>query len=99
MSENKKKTVSIGQYLVAKNGTTKYIKLECSPKADQATKDLVERIKEAVGGDVLFVNLFDSEFRSKHNIPDFAKGRIEAPIPEGSTPSKSKKGSNEEVPF
>jgi hypothetical protein len=35
---------------------------------------------QLLGGDVLYVNLFDSEFREKHKIPDFSKGRIAAPV-------------------
>lgn len=76
----KLETVNIGDYLVAKDGKTKYIKLQCSPKADAATKELVEKLKALVG-DVLYVNMFSAEFKGQYNIPDFAKGRISIPAP------------------
>lgn len=77
---SKQETVSIGDYKVSTDGKTKYIKLQASPKADDKTKKLVADLVALLGADVLYVNLFDSEFRAKHNIPDFAKGRISAPV-------------------
>jgi hypothetical protein len=78
----KKKTVNIMDYLVAKDGKTKYLKIQCSPKADDETKKLVEDLKALIGGDVLFVNLFDDKFREEYEIPDFAKGKIALPSKE-----------------
>lgn len=66
----------IGQYLVAKNKKTKYIKLEASPKADKEVKSLVKKLVALLGTDVLFVNLMDEDFKDKYDIPDFVKGRI-----------------------
>jgi hypothetical protein len=77
-------TVSIGQYLVSKKGT-RYIKLEAKPNADAATKELVRKLAEAIGSDVLYVNMFDEDFRAKHNIPDFSKGRITVQVNEVKT--------------
>ncbi len=75
MSE-KNNSVNIMDYNVAKNGTTKYLKIQCSPKADAKTKKLVEDLKALLGTDVLFVNLFSQEFKDQYGIPEFAKGRI-----------------------
>lgn len=66
----------IGQYLVAKNKKTKYIKLEASPKADKAVKLLVKKLIAALGTDIMFVNLVSDDARDKYEIPDFVKGRI-----------------------
>jgi len=88
MSE-KQETVKIGSYLLAKNGKTKYLKLEASPKADEATKDLVERLKAALGGDVIYVNVFDDAFKQKHKILDFVKGNISVPVGETKVDSES----------
>jgi predicted ATP-grasp superfamily ATP-dependent carboligase len=76
----KTETVKVAQYLVAKDGKTKYLKFEASPKADQATKDLVAKIVAVLGGNILYVNMFDEEFRAKYNIQDFVKGNISAPV-------------------
>jgi hypothetical protein len=76
----KLETATVAQYLVAKDGKTKYLKFEASPKADQATKDLVARIVAALGGNILYVNMMDEEFRAKYNVPEFVKGKINAPI-------------------
>jgi hypothetical protein len=96
-----KKFIRVAQYLVAKNGTTKYLKFEASPTANQETIDLVEKIKAAIGGDVMYINLFDNDFKMEYNVPDFVKGSVsvdvssEAPKNTKSKPSKAK-ASNEE---
>ncbi len=96
MSDKKMNTVNIGNYLVAKNGVTKYIKLEAAPKADEKTKKLVADLVALLGTEVLYVNLFDAEFRAKHNIPEFARGRIAVEVKEaGAAPAAS----NDEVNF
>lgn len=83
MQSKKKKSSSpkrnmgrIGQYLVAKNGKTKYIKLSTHDKSTKAEKVLVKKLVALLGTDVLFVNLFDADFKEKYNIPDFSKGSI-----------------------
>lgn len=78
-------TVSIGQYLVAKNGTTKYLKIEAKPNADAATKKLVADLIAVLGSDRIFVNLFDAEFKAKYNIQEFVKGRIEVEVKDASS--------------
>ena len=83
-TQNKKKKSSspkrnmgrIGQYLVAKNGKTKYIKLSTHDKSTKAEKALVKKLIAVLGTDVLFVNLFDADFKEKYDIPDFNKGNI-----------------------
>ncbi len=75
-NEKKVETVNIADYLVAKNGKTKYLKIQCSPKADDKTKKLVKDLIALLGTDRLFVNLFTQEFKDEYGIPDFAKGRI-----------------------
>lgn len=91
MSEQKKKmeTRDIGQYLLAKDGVTKYLKLSAKPNADAPTKKLVADLIALLGGDVIYVNLFDNEFKAKYNIPDFSKGRISAPVKDGSAPAST----------
>ena len=74
-SKKKGNFARIGQYLIAKSGT-KYIKLDAGPKADKETKALIKKVVAALGSDVLFVNIFDDDFREKYNIPDFNKGSI-----------------------
>jgi hypothetical protein len=78
----------VAQYLVAKDGKTKYLKFQASPNADEATKALVAKIITAIGGDILFVNIFDEEFRAKYDIKDFVKGTISAPLTEKSNSNK-----------
>jgi hypothetical protein len=93
--DNKKNTVSIAEYLVAKNGVTKYLKLAAKPNADDKTKKLVADLIALLGTDVLYVNLFDNEFRAKFNIPDFSKGRITVEVkPEGGATSGAKADPN-----
>lgn len=101
MSEKKNETVTVASYLVSKDGKTKYLKFECNPKADPAVKAMVEKIKEAIGGDILFVNLIDEKFRQEYQVPDFVKGRINAPAPTGVSKTKSGKTlvTDEEIPF
>lgn len=91
-------TVSIGQYLVSKDGKTKYLKLEANPKGDEATKKLVKDLIAVLGGDVIYVNLHDLEFREKYKIPDFVKGRINVEVKPSGSNSKSTKPSDD-VPF
>lgn len=79
-NEKKNQFVNIANYNVAKDGKTKYLKIECSPKADAKTKKLVEDLKKLLGTDVLYVNLYDEKFRQDYGIPDFAKGRIALPL-------------------
>lgn len=75
MSEKKKfETVTIGQYLLAKNGTTRYIKLEAPRKGDNPFPITLNE------GDVLYISMFDDEFRQQYNVPEFVKGRIEMPL-------------------
>lgn len=78
----KQETLRVAQYLVSKNGETKYLKFDYGPNADQATKDAVEAIKKAIGGDILYVNVFDEEFKEKYNVPDFVKGSVSMPVTE-----------------
>jgi hypothetical protein len=92
----KPKTETIGSYLLSKNGETKYIKLEASPKADAATKEKVARLIEANGGDVLFVNIHDEDFRVKYNVPDFVKGRIASPTEGTVSAPKTKAPANDD---
>lgn len=92
--KQKLETVSIGQYLLAKDGKTRYIKLGASPKADQKTQDLVKRVIQALGTDRLFVNIFDDDFREQYKIAEFVKGRINVPV--GGDEQGS---SNDEVDF
>jgi hypothetical protein len=87
MSE--KKFLRVAQYLVAKDGKTKYLKFEASPNADAQTKKLVGDIIKALGGNVLYINIFDEAFKSKHNIKSFVKGSASAP-PIGGKPTESK---------
>ncbi len=102
MSTKEKKTVAIGQYLVAKDKKTKYIKFSCHDGAPDEVKKKVKAIVAALGTDVVYVNLFDQEFREKYDIPDFAKGRIvvmKDPAKQD-TKGKSTKGSDDsEVDF
>lgn len=80
MSDKKKfETVTIGQYLLAKNGNTRYIKLEAPRKGDNPFPITLNE------GDVLYVSMFDDEFRAQYNIPDFVKGRIDLPLNETTT--------------
>lgn len=95
-------TVSIGQYLLAKDNKTKYLKLEAKPNADERTKKLVADLIAVLGGDVIFVNLYDQEFKDKYKIRDFVKGRIEVEVKDGSNPAPVSGGSsasNDEVNF
>jgi hypothetical protein len=100
MTDDKKNFQSIGEYLVAKNGTTKYIKLAAAPNAPEEVKQKVARLIEANGGDILYVNLFDNDFRAKYKIPDFAKGRITSPQDGGDNGgSKGKQAKKDGVNF
>lgn len=67
MSE-KRKFQKVGQYLVSKSGV-RYIKFEL--ERNKAGQDLVFK-----DGDSLYVNMFQEEFRTEHNIPDFVKGSV-----------------------
>jgi hypothetical protein len=85
----KKETVNIGNYLLAKDGKTKYLKLEAAPKATDETKKLVKDLIEVLGTDMIYVNLFDADFKSQYKIPDFAKGRIAVEVkPKGQKAEK-----------
>lgn len=75
-SKPKRNMGRIGQYLVAKNGKTKYIKLSTHTKSTKEEKALVKKLIALLGTDVLFVNLFDSDFKDKYDIPEFNKGNI-----------------------
>lgn len=82
-TENKKlKTVKIGSYLLAKNGKTKYLKLEAKPKAGPKTKKIVEDLIKALGADTIFVNVYDEDFKQKYGIKDFVKGEIQIADPD-----------------
>ena len=83
MANDKDKFMNIGSYLLAKDGKTTYLKLEAAPKADEATKKLVEDLKKVVGGDVIYINRYDEEFRTKYSIPAFVKGRVSVSNAEG----------------
>jgi hypothetical protein len=99
MSEKKKnKSVNIADYLVGKNGT-KYLKIQCSPKADAKTKKLVDDLKKLLGTDVLYVNLFTDDFREQYGIPDFSKGRIALPLDKKDKTESDPKSSKDEVDF
>jgi hypothetical protein len=76
----KVETIKVAQYLLSKDGKTKYLKFGYGPNADKATVDMVEGIKAALGTDRLFVNLFDDDFRAEYNIQDFVKGNITVPL-------------------
>jgi hypothetical protein len=90
MAKDKKpKSASVADYMLAKNGTTKYIKFQCSPKASTAIKKLVKDVIAALGTDVLFVNLMDQDFKNKYEIPDFVKGRLSIPVDEDGNPISS----------
>jgi hypothetical protein len=91
-----KKTMAIGQYLLAKDGKTKYIKFSTHDGAPPEVKKKVKAIIEALGTDVVYVNLFDAEFREKYDIPDFAKGRIVVKKDGEAGAPKGKKGSAED---
>lgn len=90
MKENKPKSTVVASYLVSEGGA-KYLKF--GPKRDKS--------KEVVGknpfpltineGDVLFVNIFDEDFREQYNIPDFVKGTVQMPNEQTTAaPSKAK---------
>lgn len=68
--------LNIGQYKVAKNKKTKYIELGVSPKASKEEKALMKKVIALLGSNILFVNLFDNDFRDEYDIPDFVKGSI-----------------------
>ncbi len=83
---DKKKTVRVGQYLLAKDGKTKYLKLGCKDDAPAEQKEMVERLIEAIGSDVIYVNIFDQEFKDKYDIQDFVKGSIAVELKPPTTP-------------
>lgn len=68
--------LNIGQYKVAKNKKTKYIELGVSPKASKEQKSLMKKLIALLGSNILFVNLFDADFKDEYDIPDFVKGSI-----------------------
>ncbi len=88
---DKKETLRVAQYLVSKDGRTKYLKFSYADNAAQATKDMVEAIKTALGSDVLYINLFDSDFKEKYNVPDFVKGSVSVPLNEKPAPAPAAK--------
>ena len=75
-SKPKRNMGRIGQYLVSKNKKTKYIKLGTGPKSSKEEKALVKKLISVLGTDVLFVNLFDEDFKEKFNVPEFVKGSL-----------------------
>lgn len=68
--------INIGQYKVSKNKKTKYIELGCGKNAPKDVKRLIKKLEELMGTNVLFVNLFDPDFKEEYDIPDFVKGSI-----------------------
>ncbi len=66
--------LTIGQYLVAKNGKTKYLKLGTSPKADKEKRLAVKKLIAALGTDIIYINIFDEKFKKKYKVMDFVKG-------------------------
>lgn len=89
MDNEKKKTLKIAQYLVSKGGA-KYLKFSYGPDADQATKDKVEAVIAALGTDIVFMNVFDADFKAKYNVPEFVKGNVSVPLEESPAPSTTK---------
>lgn len=76
----KQETLRVAQYLLSKDEKTKYLKFGYGENATKETKDKVDAIVKALGTDILYVNLFDDDFKAQHNIPDFVKGGISVPL-------------------
>lgn len=78
----KQETIRVAQYLLSKDKKTKYLKFGYGPKADQATREMVDRLIEVLGTDRLYINIFDEDFKAQHKIQDFVVGSVAAPIEE-----------------
>ena len=76
-SSSKPKTVQIGQYLVSKDKKTKYLKQSARDKNGPKAAALVKKLVKLLGSEVIFVNLYDQEFKDKYKIQDFVKGTIQ----------------------
>ena len=76
MAKSSSNGIRLFQYLVSKDGETKYLKLNDNPKASKKEKAMIKALKKLLGSDVLFINLFDDKFRKKHKIPKFVKGSV-----------------------
>jgi hypothetical protein len=87
---SKSKTTQVATYMVSEGGA-KYLKF--GPKKDKnknvvGTNPFPLVINE---GDVLFINVFDEDFRNEKSIPDFIVGNVQKPNDE------AKKNEDEEV--
>jgi hypothetical protein len=80
--KSKRNMVSIGQYKVSKNKKTKYIELYASDKAPKEVRVLVKKLISLLGSKILYVNIFDDEFREQYNIQSFVKGSIRVDLDE-----------------
>lgn len=76
MAKKESKSLRLFQYLVSKDGNTKYLKLNDNPKASKKEKAMIKALKKLLGSDVLYINLFDDKFRKKFKVPKFVKGTV-----------------------
>jgi hypothetical protein len=90
MNENKDKikTIKFGEYLVSDNGV-KSIK---PAKTKNANGEYVNEPITLSGEWVMYVNIFDEEFRAKYEIPAFKKGSISLRVNEDGSLYQAKPG-------